>query len=86
MKFILHSSFDKDYRKLPTELQYKADEKLKLFDGNHLDPILDDHPLQGKYADCRSINITGDFRAIYYINANVAVFIRIGTHSQLYGK
>jgi len=46
---------------------------------------LNNHPLKGKYADCRSINIGGDLRAVYkYTDENSCVFIKIGTHSELY--
>ena len=86
MQFVIHSSFDKEYRKLSIKLRYKVDEKLKTFDYNHLDPILDNHQLYGKFSGCRSIDITGDYRAVYYLNEDIAVFIHVGTHHQLYGK
>jgi mRNA-degrading endonuclease YafQ of YafQ-DinJ toxin-antitoxin module len=33
-----------------------------------------------------SINVTGDYRAIFYIENNIAVFYKIGRHSELYNK
>ena len=38
---------------------------------------------QSKVAE--DINVTGDYRAIYYAHGNTCIFIRIGTHPQLYG-
>ena len=48
--------------------------------------MLENHPLQGKYNGFRSISITGDFRVLYDpVNHELAHFILIGTHSELYG-
>lgn len=33
----------------------------------------------------RSINITGDYRAIYEVKDGIAYFISVGTHHELYG-
>ncbi|PIP31366.1 hypothetical protein COX24_04015 [bacterium (Candidatus Gribaldobacteria) CG23_combo_of_CG06-09_8_20_14_all_37_87_8] len=47
--------------------------------------MLNNHPLRGNYVDYRSINITGDLRAVFkLINENEAIFVRVGTHSELY--
>ncbi len=54
---------------------------------NEFEPILNNHMLQGKYAEVRSINITGDFRAHYTVlNNNSRYFVAIGTHSELYDR
>ena len=53
---------------------------------NPYDSILHNHPLTGGYEGFRSINVTGDYRAIYVMDGDVAVFIAIGTHSELFGK
>lgn len=49
------------------------------------DPRLRSHALRGDYKDYRSINVTGDWRAIYRMVGETALFIALGTHSQLYG-
>ena len=33
---------------------------------------------------CRSINITGDLRTLYETDRDRFIFIRIGTHGELY--
>ena len=53
---------------------------------NPFDLRLNNHPLKGAYASCRSINVGGDLRAIYEINNDRIVFRLIGTHAELYGK
>jgi addiction module RelE/StbE family toxin len=78
-------SFKKQYGKLPSKLQLKFDERVKLFAVNSYDPILNNHALTGKYFGYNSINITGDLRALYYKEAEtIVIFGFIGTHSQLY--
>lgn len=85
MKIHFHKSFDKQYQKLTKRQQKKVQEKLKIFLKNSFEPILNNHPLKGKYLDYRSINITGDLRAIYkYIGPSRCIFIVVGKHSKLY--
>lgn len=44
------------------------------------------HPLKGSYAGYWSMNISGDFRALYLLRGNeIIIFALIGTHSELYG-
>jgi len=85
MRLVFSSRFVKKYRKLSTSLRGKTDDRLRIFILEPLHPLLDNHPLHGKYGDCRSISITGDVRAIYELLAeDLAYFITIGTHSELY--
>jgi addiction module RelE/StbE family toxin len=77
--------FDKQYAKL--NLKVKAGFKIRvtLFKANPFDVTLRNHALKGKYLGCRSIDITGDVRALYTIQGDtVIIFGFIGTHSQLY--
>ncbi len=60
---------------------------MRLFVGNPFDSLLHNHPLNGKYEGCRSINVTGDYRIIYTLeDEDTALLLTIGTHSELYGK
>lgn len=80
-----HRNFDKQYKKLRTPEKKKAQERLLLFLQNPFHPVLNNHPLKGKYLDYRSINITGDLRAIYkLISENEVIFVNIDSHSNLY--
>jgi len=79
-------SFDKQYRKLDVKLKQKFKLRISLFIDDPLDPSLRNHALKGKYSGYRSIDITGDIRALYATRGNtVYLFAFIGSHSQLYG-
>lgn len=78
-------NFKKMFRKKDDWVQQKFEERLSLFiqDRNH--SLLKNHPLDGDWLGCKSINITGDFRAVYEeLDNDVFEFVAIGTHSELY--
>lgn len=75
----------KDFGKLSQSQQSAFKKRLHIFADEPFHPILHNHALHGVYETCRSINITGDIRAIYDTpETNTARFLRIGTHTQLY--
>ncbi|MEK7060110.1 MAG: type II toxin-antitoxin system mRNA interferase toxin, RelE/StbE family [Patescibacteria group bacterium] len=77
--------FERMFKKKDTWVQEKFGERLTLFIQNRNHPLLNNHPLDGIWAGCRSINITGDFRAVYEeLNNDCFEFVAIGTHSELY--
>ena len=87
MRAIFHPDLQKKYLKFNRKLQLQIEERIVLFikDQNH--PLLHNHALQGTYNGFSSINITGDYRAIYEVLANDIVrFIDIDTHGKLYSK
>lgn len=43
-----------------------------------------DHPLRGEWADHRECHIGGDFLLIYQVDGNSLIFVRAGTHSELF--
>ncbi len=49
-----------------------------------LGPEWADHPLKGEWSDHRECHIGGDFLLIYKIEASSLVFVRVGTHSELF--
>jgi addiction module RelE/StbE family toxin len=82
----VHRQFEKQYKKLPATTKSKAKARLQLFAVNPTDPILNNHGLRGTYANYYSINATGDMRMIYQLlDGETALFIKIGSHSELYG-
>lgn len=86
MNVRFHQKFVKSYQKRPPKIQQATDKRLRLFAENPFSPILENHQLTGKFTGYRSINITGDFRAIYKEISNAEViFVLLGTHSKLYG-
>jgi addiction module RelE/StbE family toxin len=86
MHIIRSSRFKKQYRKLPKNIQARVDSRIRLFLEDPFNEILRNHPLSGEYSDCRSINITGDYRIIYEEDTGGFIkFLLIGTHDELYG-
>ncbi len=85
MIIVFHRNFTKDFKKLPSKLKEKFNERFIIFGKDPFNPILNNHPLRGKYLDHRSINITGDLRALYKKVGNEATFVEINSHSNLYG-
>ena len=86
MEVRFHRRFYKYYEKLPAKVQTRFNERLVQFGKNPSDLSLRNHELNGKWFPYRSIDVTGDYRAIYIMDEGVALFVAIGTHSQLYGR
>ena len=80
----LHRKFEKKFEKLPAGLQQKFFERVRLFQTHKLNPLLNDHSVDTVYPGWRSINITGDYRALFEEYGDEIVFMTIGTHSELY--
>ncbi|PJE58070.1 MAG: hypothetical protein COU81_02675, partial [Candidatus Portnoybacteria bacterium CG10_big_fil_rev_8_21_14_0_10_36_7] len=57
--------FVKQYEKTDTKIRKAFEKRLKIFLKNHSNPQLRNHPLKGELSGYRSINITGDWRALY---------------------
>ena len=77
--------FDKQYAKLDHKIVLAFKKRLELFVCDPFNPQLSNHALKGKYLGYRSIDITGDIRALYTVRGNtVLIFAFIGSHSQLY--
>lgn len=61
-------------------------EAMLLLIGNDapLGPEWLDHPQNGDWADHRECHIGGDFLLIYRLDGNSIIFVRAGTHSELF--
>ena len=84
MHIYLHKKFLKDYKKLSISQKERFKERRNLFIADEFNPVLNNHALKGKYLGYRSINITGDLRAIFKRDSNSALFVTIDFHSNLY--
>jgi len=74
------------FAKLPKHVREQYKERRDLFLNEPFHPLLKNHFLHEPYTGCRSINVTGDYRAIFYHESESAVrFIAIGTHHELFG-
>lgn len=86
MEIILHKTFQKQYAKLRPTIKEKFKARRSLFLDDPFNPVLNNHSVDSAYSGWRSINITGDYRALYEpVGGELAVFMKIGTHSELYG-
>lgn len=78
-------AFDKQYSKINPNIKVAFKKRLAVFKVNPFDTTLRNHALKGKYFGFRSIDVTGDVRALYTTHGDtVILFGFIGTHSQLY--
>jgi addiction module RelE/StbE family toxin len=81
-----HSRFLKVFRKLPPTIQERFFARLILFQREPFHPLLNNHSVHAAYPNWRSINVTGDYRALFeVVDEDTIVFMKIGTHSELYG-
>jgi mRNA interferase YafQ len=79
-------TFNKQFEKLSAKRQKQARSTVALFLEDTIAPSLRNHALKGEWAEHRSISAGGDLRLHFKIvDANMILFVAIGTHSQLYG-
>lgn len=76
MRMIFDRKFTKQREKAPEKIRLAFDE---------FNSLLDNHALKGEWAGYRSINVTGNWRAIFSKVENTVWFVALGTHPQLYG-
>ena len=87
MEASLHRSFIKKFKKLRPEIRRKFQDRKRIFLINPRHPLLENHPLSGDHLGQWSINVTGDYRALYeFKSSDTIIFIDIDTHSNLYKK
>ena len=84
MIFKSHKKFEKQFAKLPKPVRSKFLLRLQIFRENQSASVLNIHQLQGNKRPLLSMNVTGDYRALFLINKDVVTFYEIGTHSELY--
>ncbi|MBU1131051.1 type II toxin-antitoxin system mRNA interferase toxin, RelE/StbE family [Patescibacteria group bacterium] len=86
MKIEYSKRFVKEFKKCSPKVKQTFIKKLELFSTDKNHPLLNNHKLSGKLKDYRSINVDGDFRAIFqeFNNGQTIYFVMIGSHSQLY--
>lgn len=81
--------FLKCVARVPVSVQVALEKRVALFAVDRRHPILNVHPLHGHWRGFFSMNVTGDWRALYRNLGDGHVewveFTNIGTHSELYG-
>lgn len=87
-KVVLKGQFERDWRRWIAGHSEKADVQgvmEMLASGMRLDPRYRDHPLKGRWKGCRDCHVRGDLVLIYSLPPGLAVFHRVGSHSELFG-
>jgi mRNA interferase YafQ len=91
----LTKEFRKDWERLSRSGRFDMKllkEAMLLLMGNDgpMPPEWRDHPLKGRWSDCRECHIGGDFLLMYRIVARgkeeEVEFLRCGTHADLFGE
>lgn len=76
-------------REIDVRIQKRLKERILIFSKNPNNLQLNNHALKREYEGYRSIDITADWRALYKEirerDENIAYFVLLGTHKQLYG-
>ena len=74
-------SFVRDFKKLPTELQEEAFEKIEDFRDSSKHKKLKVHKLKGRLKDFYSFSVTYSHRIVFlYENKQTVTFVAIGDH------
>lgn len=69
------------------QLAKRVEKQIALFQQNPKHPSLRTHKLSGSVQEIWSISITMSIRMVYLlIDENTALFVKIGTHDEVYGK
>ena len=85
MFFEFHKNFKKEFKKIPKKVKDNFQSRLDILSSDRYNKLLNFHRLNGTEKDIYSINITSDVRAHFYFKSNeCVVFLKIGSHSQLY--
>lgn len=84
------SQYKKDYKRFRNKPQ-KIEALKKVLDmlanGQPIPAEYLPHPLHGQYKGCIECHIQGDFLLIWFDpKSNVIELVRLGTHSELFGK
>lgn len=81
--------FYRQFKKANVRIRNRVDKRIEKFLNNPNDSELNNHALKREYQGYRSIDITGDWRAIYreikMHDDSIAYFVALGTHKELYG-
>lgn len=83
-------SFLKVFKKVDVRIRKSFKQKILIFSKNPDDLQLNNHVLKEEWLEHRSIDVNVDYRAIYQEKTvgedQVAYFVTLGTHHQLYTK
>tara|TARA_B100000315_G_scaffold10707_1_gene10349 strand:- start:3110 stop:3367 length:258 start_codon:yes stop_codon:yes gene_type:complete len=85
MRIVYKKHFNRQFKKLSPKIKEQFYERLEIFLMDKFASQLNNHSVERAFPGCRSINITGDYRALFQEEESFLVFVFIGAHSDLYG-
>lgn len=89
MKVFYDPAFYDKLKKVDVRIRNSVKEKILIFSQNPHHTQLNNHALKREYRRYRSIDITGDYRALYKEvtvgDEKMAYFVLLGTYDELYG-
>lgn len=89
MRLLYDPDFIEKLKKVNVRVRKSFKERVVVFSKDPYDTQLNNHPLRDEWEGYRSIDITGDWRAVYTEKTEgkevVAYFVVIGTHKEFYG-
>ena len=85
MEFTTNKKFNKRFKKLDYKIREEFKRRREIFRTDPKHPLLNVHKLHGEFTGMLSMNIKGDYRAVFdVIGRNTVIFVDIGTHTELY--
>ena len=84
MRVYYEKRFEKELKALPPKIKGQFYRRLEIFLKDKDDKILNNHGVGINFPNCRSINITGNYRAIFEDQGDTVTFIALGSHADLY--
>lgn len=83
-KIVFTRRFQKDYQKLPQEIQNKIDQQIrKLKKGDFFHPSLRSKKMEGDDKVWEA-SITMNYRLVFYLEDDIITFLKTGTHNILF--
>jgi len=81
MKIIYTSKFFREYKKLPNEIKFSAEERVKIFCKNPFDSVLDTHKLHGRFREFWSFSVGYKYRIIFEFGEKDTIYFHsVGNH------
>ena len=81
MEIIYSSKFEREYRRLSSDLKLSAKKKEKIFRKNPFYPSLNTHKLSGKLDDLWSFSVDYRTRIVFeFSKKDIVFFLSVGNH------
>ena len=89
MNLTFAPSYIRDYQRLPQRIQKQTDRKLRFLLQNPFHPSLRTRKVEGEVLGFRDVyegSVTMNYRYLFRIVGNTYELLRIGTHTQIFGR